>query len=876
MIRIATLLAQYRSLVLIILFLPALGFFLSSGFRLEMIPENPHLQFKVIFDVPAREAEEIARKVTEPAEKIFNGLSGLLGSESITVNEKATVLLKFSRNTTESKVYLDIQEKMDRVKLMLPRDVDSYAVERVTNPKPADLAVTLSQPTSIAAIRTALGQSLAKLEKSNPTLDEDIHVQIIPHPQKLNREQVAVSEFVNALTALGFSTALGRKDGVMFETGSRFQNIEDLKSALIGARGQKPIRLSDVAEVNYIGPKAVTTINLWVDKSRISTSEIKSLLKKQFPDVQFSSPFWQLLIAQSLQPILLIVICFLMQLFVVFVLKLPAKSMFFMGISGLVVAVHFLFWKGLIFPPLTVLDLHALALTLFIGSILLAVLILRIRTFFLPEKYLKKPPKTLDQAKLFSLSELLPTFIAVCIAYWLISLPAMSTAVNLPSKNVLESMFYFGLPILFLTLVIIPLSTSGAFLTAQPESPQVTMHWNISPRISRMAVWTLLFFTGISFIIFWRFNFGVNSNYVDQNQTMQLMTELRGYAPSLIYKTNITDKDEIERQGFTYLLRNEIQPAKVYEFSASGIRFASQLDLAGFANSLKDLQRKKTFGFLQVSGQDIPIQFSAAQIGDFDIPNILLAKKSQTDISKPINTLVNSSMEFIPTQILRDNLLEGDRILQVTQARTTTFKLVNNANIWPSPWAEYLLKQYSEYVNFHLISLIFIFFTFAIYLNSFIRSGLVLIFALSTAGFVLLCRYLFPGVYHADSIWILHLASFMALFQILTLTRIIDIERSRGYDRDDCIQEIKEEFAPGVYLCSWTFVVTILIAGLTEQIDSIPSLGLWHEGVFIAALTGIILVVSNQILFPLFYLTSEEVVNGLALRLYRILTAWKR
>lgn len=86
---------------------------------------------------------------------------------------------------------------------------------------------------------------------------------------------------------------------------------------------------------------------------------------------------------------------------------------------GFIASIHFLFWKGLIFPPLTILDRHSLAMTLIIGSILLATLYNRFHTYFMPEDLIKKPPKTLDQVKLFSLGEVIPTFIVLSIIMWI-------------------------------------------------------------------------------------------------------------------------------------------------------------------------------------------------------------------------------------------------------------------------------------------------------------------------------------------------------------------------------------------------------------------------------------------------------------------------
>lgn len=867
MLKLAQFLHKYRAVVLIVLGLPILGIFFSSEFHLEMIPQNPHVQFNLEFAVPARPSSEIFQRVTKPTEKILNGLPGLLGLSSKTQNEKVLIQLIFQESITANSAYLNIQEKMDRIRLLLPRDVKSWKIERNKPEKAADLHIKFKESIPLAKLSHVMSPIIAGIQKTIPSLDQTTKIIVKPDPLKLAQNKLPLSQMVGALQSLGLETAIGRKDGVMFETGLAFKDIETLRGAPVAARGHRPIKLSDVAHVELQVPDPIREIKIWIDPQRVQSHEVKSLLTENLSLTWVRSPFWKAIFEQSLQPIALILMVFLMQFFVLKALKLPLKALPSFAIMGGVVCVHFLFWKGLILPPLTVLDLHSLAMTLMIGSILLAVLYARIRTFFYSKQRILRPNKTLDQAKLFSLAELIPTFVVLIIAFYLTVLPTLSTGTNLPSREIASSLFYLGLPILLLVLVVTPLSTATSFLKENVEKPKARMNWSLSPQKAQNAMWGLFIFIFSIFFLFDRMDVGISYSLPENELSSSMMQNLRGYGQSLVYKSPTTPSSP--HLTPTNPMRDRL--TKHIEFSPSSLQHLGSLDLSGFATSFEKVQSSSVFGFLHSRNKKIPIQFSSELLKLENFEELLLASKNNDTPAKPVRLLTQAKLQSDPSQIIRDNLVTGDHFIVNEEFNNGTFNSPVH-KLSPTPWSQYLLNQFQEFKDLHLVSLIFLFFLFAIYLNSFIRSGMLMIFVIATVGFVYLFREVIPSAYHADSLWLLYIGPFMALFQILVLTRIIDIERSRGHDRDLCIEEAKEEFAPTVYICSWVLIIAIFIAGLTEYIPGIPTLGLWKEGVFISAFTAVILLVSSHILFPLFYLNSEEFVDRILFRIYKIVS----
>ncbi|MCB0420994.1 MAG: efflux RND transporter permease subunit [Bdellovibrionales bacterium] len=866
MLKLAYFLAKYRSLISVILFAPLLSLAFGSQFRVGMVPENPFQQFDVYFKVPSRTTSEIEKKVTAPAEKVFNGLPDLIGVQSKTEMEMAKISLRFHEKAQPSTIYLNIQEKMDRIKLLIPGDVESYEVVKFESHRPADLKFEFSEAISIGRLQKVLSSFYPVISQSEPSLQQGATIVVSPLPEKLAENHLSVSEVVQAMRSLGMTTSLGRSQGVMFETGRSFQTLDDVKSALVGSRGHRPVLLRDVTKIDVTHRKPVRSLQIWLDQERADSDAVQDVISQLDSKVKVTHPLWEAILSQTVQPILLILLCFLLNFYVIKVLKLPATSLVFLALMGGLVCVHFLFWKGL-FSSITVLDLHALAFTLIVGSMFLSVLYLRIRSFFRKENRLHPHGKTLEQAKLFALAELAPTFLVLVLALWIMALPTLTSAVNLPSREIFASMFYFGFPVMSFIITYMLLSSPGYFLREGADKSPTPFQWSLSAKWEKYGVVAVFAFTILAFFAFVRFDVGVQKD-LNADFSDHMVSNFRGYESRLVFRA--TSEEIGRRKGVSVVEENKRDASEVYQFSVNGLQFLADLDLLGFQDALKSLQKELVFADVHAENEASQVAFSLEQIGVSDLPSLLVANSSNKNRPHKVRTLMDKSVMDLDTVIVRDNMTRGDRVVLGSEFGGSTFLQNRPEGVEPTPWTGFLIGQFQRYKSYHIVSLIFLFLAFAMYLNSFVRGGLILIFALATAGFELIVHLLLPVAYHADSLWLGNMGSFMGLFQILVLARLIDIERSRGHDRDKCIDEIQASLAQGVYFCSWSFVLALFVAGLTEFIPGLPTLGFWREALVMSITSGLILIFSSKILFPLYYMRSETVFNNWAFSLYKV------
>ncbi len=423
MIKLVRFLTNYRNLVFVILISPIFSVFFADRFSPQIIPDSPYPEYDIEFLVPSRSAEEISQRVTIPAEKIFNGLPELLSMSSETVHGKAIINLVFSEKLNDNNSFLYIQEKMDRIRFAIPRDVESVQVKAKKMPLPPDLYFHFNEGLSVGNFFNSISNFKSSILKSEPSFDELIKISVQLEPKKLFRFGLSVSEVVNALKSVGLSTSIGRKDQIKFETGSNFESIEELESTVVAARGHRVIRLIDVSKIDFEVNQAVKEFSLWLDQKQISLNQVKSQVQSKFPEVEIEYPYWKMVWEQSRQPILALILIIFLQLIIMRYLFGPSFKKITVGMFNILTIVHFIFWKSLLFGAVTILDFHALVFSIIIGSMFWIILFSRTRSFFLQENIIKKTPKTLEQAALFSIGELVPTFLVLIIVMWLFQLP---------------------------------------------------------------------------------------------------------------------------------------------------------------------------------------------------------------------------------------------------------------------------------------------------------------------------------------------------------------------------------------------------------------------------------------------------------------------
>lgn len=865
MIKLVGFLRKHRSFVFLFLALPFFGLVLGGRFKVDVLPEREFPTFEVLFSSPGIQAEENLRRVTEVSERVFNGAPGLLHLQSSTRDEAVSVKLIFHKKLTRDQATLFLQERIDRVKLEIPRDVTRIEVNSIPYSDPADLHVEFTRPVSTEELRRVLGTLADGITRSSPDLAERSEVRIMPDPDLLNREKLPLSQILQALRASGILASIGEKAGIVYQLGSRFGTLDDLKGLIVGARGHRPITLHQVARVDLVPSPAAKTLSLWVDPTREKVGEYAERLRALDPGAKIETPTRDQIVRMLLLPAVGLAILLGLQTLFARVIFGGWSMLWLMLLFDFFLGSHFFFWLVRVRGEVTLPDLTACLLSVGVGTMYFLILFARIRTFFLPRLNLAKTVESTDQASLFGLAELLPTFLCLSIALYFLSFGVLSTDLNIPSRLVLSSFFSFGLPNVFLLLIFVPAVIDNRLIKNALSAPSVQLSWSMSrPQVLRwtIACWVLGF---LAPVVFYMMPIGVSpGNRVDSNDIASLLREARGYGSSLEFLKEPTQNGNTSSLKSVLSSRSSVY--RVMEFSPVGLKQLAGLDVVGFQQALRSISGGDAVGFLATGAEDLKVKLSSKLIKTEDLGDVALAAKLQGGDAKNLRLLVDSKIESLPSEIHRNRMQASDWVGLDTVRTRGNLKARPPSELRATQWSSYVLDQIDDFNWQHVSVVAFLYLLLSLYLNSFVRAATLVGLMGFPYAIAAGLRAIVPGVFHADSLWLFAFVPWLCLVQLLVLARVADVERTRGHDRDPVVDDCRIQLAPSVFIATLFFPSALAILGALSLTGVMAEPGLWREGLGAGVLGAIVTGYTAQRIFPLFYLEAEETVERLVIQ----------
>ena len=102
------------------------------------------------------------------------------------------------------------------------------------------------------------------------------------NPRDLLRYNISINQVWHSLKINGFASRLGSKDDLSYFVESNFSSLLQLKSTIIGAKSQTPIKLIDIANIELVSPQVPKTIKLWFNQGKINLNKVGKEIKKIF------------------------------------------------------------------------------------------------------------------------------------------------------------------------------------------------------------------------------------------------------------------------------------------------------------------------------------------------------------------------------------------------------------------------------------------------------------------------------------------------------------------------------------------------------------------------------------------------------------------
>ena len=313
----------------------------------------------------------------------------------------------------------------------------------------------------------------------------------------------------------------------------------------------------------------------------------------------------------------------------------------------------------------------------------------------------------------------------------------------------------------------------------------------------------------------------------------------------------------------------------LWNITPTGLAKLTNYNISQFQTALFDIQHEKSWGNWRIGNKKIPLTHAGVSFSGGQFSNLLLAPNESEIEPIRLGFLLKSKVSLFDSRIFHSQL---DKVNQfgVTQDYTGgDFLNKKTSSLRRSPLTKFWFTQYKKFLKNKWIVLIFTFILISLYLNSFIRGGLLTLTCFAVELVVSIFRWMFGWPYHLDSLWMSWLPLWITLFIMLVLSRITDVERMRGNDRDLVIREVERYFAT---VCKWSFYFIGLALIGWSTLDHIPFLlspTTSYEGVFIGILTIAMGLVTYLYLFRLFYVTEDEFLEELTFRLFVFIRKFK-
>ncbi|MBT7306955.1 MAG: efflux RND transporter permease subunit, partial [Gammaproteobacteria bacterium] len=269
-------LANRMLIIFLSLMLVIGGLFTARDMEIDVFPDLTAPTVVVLTDAHGMAAEEVEALVTFPIESSLNGATDVRRVRSSSSYGFSIVWVEFDWNTDIYRARQIVSEKLPTITTLLPKHIEAPILAPQTSVMGEVMLVSLtSDSLSMFDLRTITDKQVRQRLLSVTGvaqvvviggLPKQYQVLVDPHKMKYHdvslEELIATAENTNSNAAGGIINQYGQEYAVR-ATG-RSTNPDDIGSAVIRIRNDKPVKIADVAEVKIGHPDRVG--DAWLDR----------------------------------------------------------------------------------------------------------------------------------------------------------------------------------------------------------------------------------------------------------------------------------------------------------------------------------------------------------------------------------------------------------------------------------------------------------------------------------------------------------------------------------------------------------------------------------------------------------------------------------
>lgn len=246
---------------MIIAIVLVLGVVSLSRLGLDLLPNINLPIAAVTASYPGAGPEEIETMVTKPLESVLGTVSNVNSVRSISTEGSSIIILEFNQGTDMDFAALDMREKVDLIKGMLPSDV--------TNPMVLKL-----DPTMLPVMQISVASKDGNLSRAQAVVEDTIsnrieriegvasvsttggrqrEIAITVQPEKLATYGLSITQISNLLKAENLNmpggTVVRNDKQLVVRTMGEFKSVDDIKALQIPTPAGGTVKLAEIADV---------------------------------------------------------------------------------------------------------------------------------------------------------------------------------------------------------------------------------------------------------------------------------------------------------------------------------------------------------------------------------------------------------------------------------------------------------------------------------------------------------------------------------------------------------------------------------------------------------------------------------------------------
>ncbi len=254
--------AVRRPVTVVMLSLTMLGLGGIAWYRLPLtfLPRAESPFILCVFPYPGAGPAQVEQQIAIPVEGEFRTIPGLTRIETISGSNSCQVAMLFSLDTNMGTITGEIRDRIERLKLELPQEVDKVMIQRFNVDSfpimvigmfsPGDREEFAHQVRTVAEPRLRRLDGVANVEVHSPTHPRQVLIEF--EQDTLNGLGISLPSVLERIQDGSINLSLGAlTDGhyryyVRYE--GEYKDLDDIANIIVGPHG---LRLNDVATVRY-------------------------------------------------------------------------------------------------------------------------------------------------------------------------------------------------------------------------------------------------------------------------------------------------------------------------------------------------------------------------------------------------------------------------------------------------------------------------------------------------------------------------------------------------------------------------------------------------------------------------------------------------